>query len=184
MANATTITPIQLSYVSGATSNIQLQLNNKLSLFGGSISGDLSVSYNTTLQNVYINGPLAVSSVSSFSGAMTVYNTITTNNNITQTGTTATTNRFIQPRISGDTLGNPNVLKYTQIRYNSGSASGTGNAGLQVIDDVNGSSLTFLPNASGGSYNSIVQTNDRLIMSVFGTGVSSAICLTTYGIWH
>ena len=42
-ANATTITPTQLSYISGATSNIQTQLNSKLNLTGGRISGNLTI---------------------------------------------------------------------------------------------------------------------------------------------
>ena len=51
IANSTTITPTQLSYVSGTTSNIQTQINNKLNSTGGTISGNLTISGTTTLSN-------------------------------------------------------------------------------------------------------------------------------------
>ena len=54
IANSTTITPVQLSYLNGASSNIQTQLNNKLDLTGGTISGNLTISGTTTL-NAQLN---------------------------------------------------------------------------------------------------------------------------------
>ena len=63
IANSTTITPIQLSYLSGVTSNIQTQLNNKLDLTGGTISGNLTISGTTTLNaQVDLNDVLYVNS--------------------------------------------------------------------------------------------------------------------------
>ena len=54
IANSTTITPVELSYLSGVSSNIQTQLNNKLDLTGGTISGNLTISGTTTL-NAQLN---------------------------------------------------------------------------------------------------------------------------------
>ncbi len=148
-SGATGITQNELSYLSGVTSSIQTQLNNKLNLSGDTMTG-----------------------------ALVVNNTIT-NNNITQTGTTASTNRIIQPRIYADVTGSPNILKYTQIRYNSGSS--TDKAALQCIDDNGGLALNFCPNTGSGSYNPMVNTNDRLIIAVNGDGSPSTLDLSTYG---
>ena len=49
--NSTTILPVHLSYLAGSTSNIQTQLNNKLDLTGGTISGNLTISGTTTLNS-------------------------------------------------------------------------------------------------------------------------------------
>jgi len=63
IANSTTITPVQLSYLNGASSNIQTQLNNKLDLTGGTISGNLTISGTTTLNaQVNLNDILYVNS--------------------------------------------------------------------------------------------------------------------------
>ena len=63
IANSTTITPVQLSYLNGTASNIQTQLNNKLDLTGGTISGNLTISGTTTLNSqVNLNDILYVNS--------------------------------------------------------------------------------------------------------------------------
>lgn len=63
IANSTTITPVQLSYLNGTSSNIQTQLNNKLDLTGGTISGNLTISGTTTLNaQVNLNDTLYVNS--------------------------------------------------------------------------------------------------------------------------
>lgn len=63
ITNSTTITPIQLSYLSGVTSNIQNSLNNKLDLTGGTISGNITISGTTTLNaQVNLNDVLFVNS--------------------------------------------------------------------------------------------------------------------------
>jgi len=100
-------------------------------------------------------------------------------NTITQTGNTATTNRIIQPRVYLDVTSSSNILKYTQIRYNSGSF--TDKPALQCIDDNGGLSLNFCPNVGNGSYGPICQINDRLIIAVNGDGSASALDLSTYG---
>jgi hypothetical protein len=59
---STTLTPTELSYLSGITSNIQTQLNNRLLLSGGTITGNLQVNGTfravgyTTLGLTTING--------------------------------------------------------------------------------------------------------------------------------
>lgn len=63
IANSTTITPVQLSYLNGTSSNIQTQLNNKLDLTGGTISGNITISGTTTLNaQLNLNDVLFVSS--------------------------------------------------------------------------------------------------------------------------
>ena len=147
--NGTTgITQNELSYLSGTTSNIQTQLNGKLNLSGGTMTG-----------------------------ALVVNNTITTNNNITQTGTTATTNRIIQPRIVGDINNNPNMFKYSVFSYNN-SGNTTASAVLTCREEVSSNSMLFFPKLGAGSYNPIVQTDDRGIFSFFpfNTGAITLTC--------
>jgi hypothetical protein len=67
IANSTTITPVQLSYLNGTSSNIQTQLNNKLDLTGGTMSGNLA-----------INGFLSTQAIS-FSSNGSVQSTAYTN---------------------------------------------------------------------------------------------------------
>jgi hypothetical protein len=159
--------------------------NNSFNAQSGTFAGSLTTNSNFTCGSISCAGDIVsygnftLSGMSNFSGAMSVYNTITTNNNFTQVGTTASTNRIIQPRIYGDVLNNANILKYTQIRYNSGST--TPSPALQLVDDVGGYCLNFSPNVGGGSYGNIVQTNDRVIIAVNGTGSASALVLSTYG---
>lgn len=154
-------------------------------------SGNILCSSFRTTGNAQIDGNLNVSSktaINTIAGISTTFtsptivnNTITTNNNFTMNGTTASTNKIIQPRIFGDTTGNPNVLKYTQFRFNSNSASGTQSAGVNIIDDINGASLALIPNSGSGSYNPMCNTNDRSIIAVYGSGQASAVNLLTYG---
>ena len=147
-----------------------LLLSSSLTCGSINCSGDI-VAYGS----ITINGGFP----NTLTGSLVVNNTISTNNTITQTGTTASTNRIIQPRIYTDVTTYPNVLKYTQIRYNSGSV--TDKPALQCIDDNGGLSLNFCPNVGNGSYGPISQTNDRLIIAVNGDGSASALDLSTYG---
>ena len=147
--NGTTgITQNELSYLSGTTSNIQTQLNGKLNLSGGTMTG-----------------------------ALVVNNTITTNNNITQTGTTATTNRIIQPIVVGDLTGNHNVFKYSKFVYNN-SGNTTASAVLSCIEETSSNSMLFFPKLGSGSYNPIVKPDDRGIFSFwpFNTGAITLTC--------
>lgn len=148
--NGTTgITQNELSYLSGTTSNIQTQLNGKLSLTGGTMTG-----------------------------ALVVNNTITTNNAITQTGTTATTNKITQPRIVGDISGNPNTFKYSKFVYNN-SGTSTPEPVLSCVEETSNNSMLFFPKLGGGNYNAIVQANDRGIFSFYPLD-SGAITLTCW----
>ena len=56
IVNSTTISSTQLSYLSGLSNNVQTQLNSKLNLTGGTISGNISVSGTSNLQTTVING--------------------------------------------------------------------------------------------------------------------------------
>jgi hypothetical protein len=53
IANSTTITPIELSYLDNVTSNIQTQLNDKLNLSGGTLSGSLTFSDSSVQSTAY-----------------------------------------------------------------------------------------------------------------------------------
>ena len=195
------------TFSSSATFNGSATFNSSLN--AGAIScssitasGNILCSSFRTTGNAQIDGNLNVSSgtaINTIAGISTTFtsptivnNTITTNNNFTMNGTTASTNKIIQPRISGDTTGNPNVLKYTQFRFNSNSASGTQSAGVNIIDDINGASLALIPNSGSGSYNPMCNTNDRSVIAVYGAGQPSALNLLTYGatpkhgikVWH
>lgn len=136
-ANGSAITQSELSYLSGVTSSIQTQLNNRLSLTGGTMTG-----------------------------ALTVNNTITTNNNITQTGTTAGTNRIVQSRILNDLNANPNVFKYSEFAYNS-NGSAVVEPAIVCKETVSNNSMYFYPKLANGSYNAIVKTDDRGIFSYY-----------------
>ena len=72
IANSINITPVELSYLSGVTSNIQTQLNNKLSLTGGTITGTLVASGTTNLDTTYINGALTASFYSYFNNDINI----------------------------------------------------------------------------------------------------------------
>jgi len=161
------ITQQELSYLSGVTSAIQTQISSKLNLTGGTLTGNLNISI-TTGSNT-------------FSSALQVNNTITTNNNITQTGTTATTNKISQNRVSGDLTGNLNILKYTRIAYNSSTADSTDRFVLQLTDESANRHINFLPNASSGSFNGLINLHDRAIIAVDPAGLASALTLTTFG---
>lgn len=178
------------TFNSSATFNSSLNAG-AISCSSITASGNILCSSFRTTGNAQIDGNLNVSSgtaintiagiSTTFTSPVIVNNTITTNNNITQNATVATNNKIIQPRILGDTTGNANVLKYTQIRFNSNSAAGSASAGIQIIDDYNGAQLIMVPNSGGGSYNGMCNVNDRSIISVYGGGQASAVNLLSYG---
>jgi len=149
-------------------------------------SNILCSSFRTT-GNAQIDGNLTVNGfihniagLITFTGPMSTYS-ITSSSRIIQTSSLATDNKITQTRISGDTTGNANILKYTQVRFNSNSALGTSSAGIQVIDDFNGAQLVFIPNSGSGSYNNMVNKNDRIIASIYGDGSPSCLDLISYG---
>ena len=66
-ANNLTITPDQLSYLAGVSSNIQVQLGDKLNLTGGTISGNLTISGTTTLNSqVNFNNNILLNTLNSY----------------------------------------------------------------------------------------------------------------------
>ena len=87
--------------------------------------------------------------------------TINANNNIFMTAGTGIIN---QPT-SVATLSSINALKRTTISINSGSASGSGNSALEIVDDVNGKGCFILPNSGSGSLSGINSANDCAITS-------------------
>lgn len=175
------------NFIGTATFTGSAVFNNTFNAGSGAFSGTLFVTSGLTCGSINCAGDIvsygSITTNGSFpntlTGSLVVNNTISTNNTFTQTGTTATTNRIIQPRISLDVTGSPNILKYTQIKFNSGST--TDKPALQLIDETGNLSLNFLPNAGSGSYGSLAQANDRLIIAVNNDGSASALDLSTFG---
>ncbi len=92
----------------------------------------------------------------------------------------ASNNKISQTTVSGDITGNNNVFKYSVMRYNSNSATGSANPVLTLNDTFNTSrSITFLPNASVSAFNSIVTVNDS---AIFGAGSlnNTNLCLSVW----
>jgi len=174
------------NFIGTATFNGQAIFNNSINAGYGSfttllLSSGLTCGSINCAGDILAYGSLTINGgfPNTLTGSLIVNNTISTSDTFTQTGITASTNRIIQPRIALDITTYPNILKYTQIRYNSGSA--TDKPALQCIDDTGGRSLNFCPNVGSGSYGPLMQTNDRLIIAVNGDGSASALDLSTYG---
>lgn len=165
--NGTTgITQNELSYLSGVSSNIQTQLNNKLNLSGGSISGTLTVSGGITGLST-----LAISGSAQLNGAVLLGTTTLLNNNILQYGSS-----IINQDTSG-TYSGTNMLKLTNILQNTtGSATPT----LIIQDTGNDNSIYILANSDSGSWNNLNSLNS---MSITGHGSnqnSASLVLTTW----
>ena len=190
------ISPTELSYLDNVTSNIQTQLNSKFNSSGGTISGNVTFNGTTTFNSsATFNNGISLPDATmtqQLSGAIIQFSLLSSgsNNNfkpsdffgnITMTGTTSTTNKFTQSTaVAGDVTGNNNLLKYTQIRYNSNTSSGTSSPCLTLLDTYNSNSIFFLPNTSGGAYNGIVTVNGRSIIAA-GTIDNNNISLTNWG---
>jgi len=65
ITNSIIITPIEISHLTGVSSNIQVQLNNKLSSIGGTISGDLTITGSISLPTASTTITFSDSSVQS-----------------------------------------------------------------------------------------------------------------------
>jgi hypothetical protein len=104
----------------------------------------------------------------------------TSNGAISQTSTTATDNKISQTIIVGDTLSNQNEFKYTNMRYNVHSASGSANPVLNLRDNYTNNQIMFVPNISNGSFNSINSLNNRTIVAVSPSIDNAAITVTTW----
>jgi hypothetical protein len=122
-----------------------------------------------------------------FSNGLTSNGTITNNgstiltDNLNLNSSDTTKNRIIQTIVtSGDVSGNHNNLKYSIIRYNSNSATGTTQPALTLLDSFNNNNLIFLPNSGPGAYNSSVSINSRAIIAS-GTQHSNTLCLSGWG---
>lgn len=122
-----------------------------------------------------------------FSNGFTSNGTIINNNptnlldNLNMNSSTTTKNRILQPIItSGDVSGNQNNLKYSTMRYNSNSATGTAQPVLTLLDSFNNNSLLFLPNSGPGAYNPAVPVNSRAIIAS-GVQNSNTLSLSAWG---
>lgn len=167
-----TISQTELSYLSGVTSAIQTQLNNKLSLSGGAVTGTTNF-----LSNVNIYGNTLLNSNVSFGG--TIMTGLDVSGSIDLIGNTSSTNQITSSYVVGDVTGFDNILKYTSIKYHSNSATGTANPALTITDAYNNSSLYVLPNSSSGAYNNLVGLGTKSIIAM-GTQDSNNICLTNW----
>jgi hypothetical protein len=193
---AVNLTQTELSYLSGVTSNIQTQLNNKLSLSGGTLSGNLTINdiiFANSTAKIVLNTPSLNISQTELSYLSTVSSNIQTqlNNKLSLSGGTlsgelilnsgtASLNKITQSIITGDISANSNLLKYTIMSHNSNSASGTSQRVLSVTDTFNSNALWFIPNISGGSFNSLCSTNAKAIIAANPIDNSSFV-LTVWG---
>lgn len=136
IANSTTITPTELSYISGTTSNIQTQLNTKASLSGTNTwTGVNTFSLNTIF-----------------------------NNNINLNSTTSSQNKITQNIISSDLSGNQNIFKYSTFSYNTSGLT-TAEPLIVCKEDSSGNGIHFYPRLGATAYNDMVLNNDRGIIS-------------------
>lgn len=142
IANSTTITPTQFSYVSGATSNIQTQLNGKASLSGT----NTWTGTNTFSSNIIVDGSANF------------------NNNINLNSGTSSRNMITQNIISSDLSGNQNTFKYSTFSYNTAGLV-TSEPLIVCKEDSSGNSINFYPRLSATNYNNMVLNNDRGIVS-------------------
>jgi len=195
IANSTTITPTELSYISGVSSNIQTQLNNKFNSAGGTITGNVIIngttSFNgnlsaneitiTPIQLSYVSGAtsniqtqlnekVSLSGSNTFTGTNTFSSNITANgsanfnNNINLNSTSSSQNKIIQNIISSDLTGNQNIFKYSTFSYNT-SGSTTSEPLIICKEDNSGNTINFYPRLFATNYNDMVLTGDRGIVS-------------------
>jgi hypothetical protein len=166
-------------------SSLILTTNNSALSYGIRIFSGSSTSATITTQvasnnvivnqsSVTVNGPLNISSASTF------FNTITSAFNIVMSGVTSTANKIVQNIISsGDVSGQPNVFKYSTIAYNSNSASGISQILLSLVDNFNNNALWFFPNISAGGYNNLCSSGARAIVAG-GVINNNSLILTTW----
>ena len=184
-AYGTGITQQELSYLSGVSSAIQTQLNNKLNLSGGSVTGNITMTGNFIVSSVTIT-PIEFSYLDTVSS--NIQTQIDSKLNLsggTLTGalsfnsSTTSQNKITQSSISGDNTGQPNQFKYSTITYNS-TTLGTANPCLTISDTFNNNSFLFLPNSGSGSYNPLSSVNSQSLIAR-GTGQDSAsLVLSTW----
>jgi hypothetical protein len=131
------------------------------------------------LSNTAISLTCAGSNKINLNSSVSCLSDLTMTNKITLNGSSVSANKIETTNIIAlDVSGNPNLFKYSNFSYNSNSALGTNQPCCSFIDNYNGNSLYFLPNASVGSYNLLVQNGDRVIVSSkVGERDNNAVCL-------
>lgn len=75
------------------------------------------------------------------------------------------------------TTNTPNTLKASNVTSNWGTTSA--NHTLRASDSISGNSINFYPNLPASNYNSIVQVNDRAVVSNGGSLVATVAGTTT-----
>lgn len=177
IANSTTITPVQLSYVSGATSNIQTQLNNKLDLTtGGTLIGNI-IANSTTIT------PIQLSYVSGTTSNIQTQ----LNNKLSLTGgvisgtlsITGTTTLNAQVNLNDILYVNTTTITPTQLSYLAGANAniqGQLDGKLNSIGTVLAGSLTF---ADTTIQSTAYTTVDDTKLSAIGTITTSTVAGNT-----
>ena len=190
-AYGTGITQQELSYLSGVTSAIQTQLNNKLSLTGGSVTGNLNVSGNINVYGTGTNTIYGTNSIvgsTTFNSALAVNNQLNLtytgtsglnlNNNIIQTGYDASHNRITQNIISGDVVNNHNTFKYSKFIQDTGGTT-TVSPCIALSEQTSANSMYFFAKSGGGAYNDLTGASDRLICSFYPQN-ANALTITSW----
>ena len=140
VANTINITPTELSYISGTTSNIQTQLNNKLNTTGGTISGNLTLTGNLIANSITIT-PTELSYISGTTSSL--QNQL--NNKLNTTGGTISGNLTL----TGNLIANSITITPTELSYLSGVSS---NIQTQLNNRVLSSALGYTKSGTTLTY--------------------------------
>jgi hypothetical protein len=162
VANTINITPTELSYISGTTSNIQTQLNNKLNTTGGTISGNLTLTGNLIANSTNIT-PTELSYISGTTSSL--QNQL--NNKLNTTGGTISGNLTL----TGNLIANTITITPTQLSYVSGVTS---NIQTQLNNKLG---------SSGGTVSGNVTINGNLSLPTASTTITfsdSSVQSTAY----
>jgi hypothetical protein len=164
-------------------SSLILTTNNSSLSYGIRINSSSSTSASITAQvgsnNIVINQTnINITGLLNVSSSPTFYAPCYFSDIISMTSPISTKNKITQNIIASDVSGNSNTLKYTSVRYNTGSTSTQ--PVLELRDTFNNNIISFIPNIPGGGYNSINSVNDRCIVSVGPTQNVQSLTITTW----
>ena len=170
IANSLTLTPIELSYIDGTTSNIQTQLDSKSGLSSNNtFSGTNTFNNNITLtgnMNVGIGGTTSISpaelacllgTTSNIQSTMIMKANVASSNTFTATNTFSNTVNFTGTNTFSNTVTFTGTNTFSSITFNDASVqttayTNTKNTKLDAIGTVVTATLTTGTLTSGGFY--------------------------------
>ena len=134
-------------------SNNSVTFNNGLSMITGSLSQQLAAGI---VQFTFLSSGTNIFKASDYFGR------------INMTSTDPAQNRITQTILSGDTINQHNNMKYTIMRYISGTGTST-SAILALVENTSQNQFAFYPSLPGGAFNPIVDNQSRTLLAN-GTG--------------